>query len=158
MMLLILLAILVGPFVILSIAGRGIRPLRLDPAARARVGLSLFFAFAGIGHFVLTEEMVAMMPPYVPFRVELVYLTGVLELFAAIAVWAPYLRKLTGFCLILMLLLFLPVNIYAALNRIPIGGHEAGPVYLLARVPFQLFVIAWTYFATIAQTTQNRPG
>ena len=111
MMLLILLAILVAPFLVLTVAGRWIRPLRLDPATRARVGVSLFFAFAGIGHFVLTEEMAAMMPPYAPFRVELVYLTGVLELLAAFAVWAPYLRKLTGFCLILMLLLFLPVNV-----------------------------------------------
>jgi uncharacterized membrane protein len=55
---------------------------------------------------------------------------------------------LTGFCLILMLICFLPANIYSAMNRVDFGGHGEGPGYLLVRVPFQLFVICWTYYAT----------
>jgi uncharacterized membrane protein len=112
------------------------------------VGLSLFFIFTSIGHFVRTEGMATMLPPFVPYRVELIYLTGVLELLGAIGVWIPRLTRLTGFLLILMLAGLLPVNVYSAINRVDFGGHGAGPAYLLARVPFQLFVIWWTYFAT----------
>jgi uncharacterized membrane protein len=57
-------------------------------------------------------------------------------------------RRLTGICLIVMLCAFLPVNIYAALERVDFGGHELGPAYLLARVPVQVLLIAWTWFAT----------
>ena len=41
---------------------------------------SLFFIFTSIGHFISTEGMAAMLPPSVPYRIELIYLTGVLEL------------------------------------------------------------------------------
>lgn len=92
--------------------------------------------------------MAAMMPPATPYRIALVYVTGVFELLGAIGVWIPSLRRLTGVLLILMLIGLLPANIYSAINRVDFGGHGAGPIYLLVRIPFQLFAIWWTYFAT----------
>ena len=59
----------------------------------------------------------------------------------AIGVWIPRLMRLTGLCLILMLVCLLPANLYSAVNRVDFGGHGAGPAYLLVRVPFQLLVI-----------------
>ena len=92
--------------------------------------------------------MATMLPPAVPYRVELIYLTGVFELLGALGVWLPRLTRLTGLLLIIMLIGVLPANIYSALQRVDFGGHGAGPLYLLVRVPFQLLVICWTYFAT----------
>ena len=92
--------------------------------------------------------MAAMLPVWAPYRVELIYGTGVLELLGAIAVWIPSLMKLAGFCLILMLICILPANIYSAIERVDFGGHAAGPIYLLLRIPFQLFAIWWTYLST----------
>ena len=148
MTLLFLLLLLVGPYLLLTLAGRWNSRFHIAPAKRARVGLSLFFIFTGLGHFIRTQEMAAMLPLNVPYRVELVYLTGILELLGAIGVWIPRLTRLTGFLLIVMLIAILPANIYSAINRVDFGGHEAGPVYLLVRIPFQLFVMWWTYFAT----------
>ena len=148
MQLLFLLLLLVAPYLILTLAGRRVTGLDIAPAARARAGLTLFFLFTALGHFVRAEEMAEMVPPPIPYRVEIIYITGVLELLGAVGVWVPRLMKLTGLCLILMLIGVLPANIYSALRRVEFGGHGAGPVYLLARVPFQLFVIWWTYFAT----------
>ena len=98
-----------------------------------------------------------MLPAFVPYRVALIYFTGILELLGAIGVWIPRLRKLTGFLLILMLIGILPSNIYSAINRIEFGGHGAGPAYLLIRIPFQLLVIWWTYFATEQNWFQRKP-
>jgi len=148
MILLFLFLLLTIPYVILTLIGKWFPHLKLAPAIRARVGLSLFFVFTSIGHFIRTEGMAAMLPAAVPYRIELVYLTGVLELLGAIGVWIPRLTKLTGLLLILMLVGLLPANIYSAFNRVEFGGHGAGPLYLLVRVPFQLFAIWWTYFAT----------
>lgn len=144
-----MLLLLLAPYALLTLAGRRFRAVRLSRAARARVGLTLFFAFTALGHFVRTEEMAAMLPPSVPSRVGLIHLTGLFELAGAAGVWAPRLRRLTGVCLIVMLLCVLPSNVYAALNRVAFGGHEAGPVYLLVRVPFQLLVAWWVYFAAV---------
>ena len=157
MTLLVLILILVAPYLILTLAGTWNSNFGIVPAIRARIGLSLFFIFTAIGHFIRTEEMAAMLPLAVPFRIELIYFTGVLELLGAVGVWIPGLTRLTGLLLILMLIGILPANIYSAINRIEFGGHGAGPAYLLIRIPFQLFVIWWTYFAT-EQKWQRKPA
>ena len=148
MTLVFLLLLLVVPYLILTLLDRWTARFKLTSSKRARVGLSLFFIFTAIGHFIRTEEMAAMVPPSIPYRIELIYLTGVFELLGAIGAWIPRLTRLTGFLLTLMLIGLLPANIYSAINRVDFGGHGAGPAYLLVRVPFQLFVIWWTYFAT----------
>ena len=148
MQLLFLLLLLVVPYLILTVAARWMPGLKIGRAARARVGLTLFFVFTAVGHFIRTAEMAEMLPPSVPSRVGFIYLTGVLELLGAAGVWVPRLRRLTGVCLILLLICVLPANIYSAIKRVEFGGHGSGPVYLLLRVPFQLFVIFWVYFAT----------
>ena len=148
MTLLFLLLLLVAPYLLLTLAGRWVAGFKISPAKRARIGLSLFFIFTSIGHFIRTEEMATMLPPSVPYRIELIYITGVFELLGAIGVWIPRLARLTGLLLILMLIGLLPANVYSAINRVDFGGHGAGPVYLLVRIPFQLFAIWWTYFAT----------
>ncbi len=147
MQLLFLLLLLVAPYLVLTQVDRLSR-FKTSTTARARVGLTLFFLFTALGHFIRTEEMAMMLPAAVSYRVWIIYLTGILEGLGAVGVWIPRLMRLTGLCLILMLAGILPANIYSALNRVDFGGHGAGPVYLLVRVPFQLFVICWTYYAT----------
>jgi uncharacterized membrane protein len=49
------------------------------------------FAFAGVGYFIKTSEM---LPPWVPMRVPLIYVTGVFELLAAVAIlMTPFARS-----------------------------------------------------------------
>ena len=60
-----------------------------------------------------------------------------------------------------MLILFLPANVYAAIQQVPFGGHGNGPLYLLVRVPFQLLVIAWVWFSMglrVRSAPQQREG
>lgn len=151
MTLLFLLLLLVVPYVLLTLAERWNVGLKIAPATRARIGLSFFFIFTAIGHFIKTEEMAAMLPAFVPNRVAIIIVTGILELLGAIGVWIPRLKRITGWCIMLMLIGFLPANIYSAINHIEFGGHGSGPAYLLVRIPFQLLVIAWAYYATEQQ-------
>lgn len=148
MTLLFLLLLLVTPYLVITLVGSLIPKFRIASRTRARVGVSLFFIFTSIGHFIRTEEMSAMLPPSVPGRIEVIYITGVLEFLGAVGIWVPRFMRRTGFLLILMLIGLLPANIYSAVNRVDFGGHGAGPIYLLLRLPFQLFVIWWIYFST----------
>src|SRR5688572_13369764 len=107
MTLIVLLLLLVTPYLILTLAQKWVGGFTISPAKRARVGLSLFFIFTSIGHFVRTEEMAAMLPAAVPYRVELIYVTGVLEFLGALGLWIPRLTRLTGLLLILMLIALL---------------------------------------------------
>ena len=156
MTLVFLLFLLLVPYLVLTMLARWVPRLNIAPSKRARIGVSLFFVVTAIAHFVNTREMAAMVPPSIPYPIQLIYLTGVLELLGAIGVWIPRLVRLTGFLLILMLVCLLPANIYSAINRVDYGGHGAGITYLLVRMPFQLFVMWWTYFATEQSWFQRR--
>ncbi len=149
MQLIFLFLLLIVPFLLLTFLSRWFLGPKISAPARARVGLTLFFLFTALGHFIRTDEMAQMLPASVPYRIELIYITGVFEFLGAIGVWIPRLRRLVGILLIIMLVSILPSNIYSALYRVNFGGHESGPAYLLIRVPFQLFVIWWTYFSTL---------
>ena len=95
-------------------AGRTVTNINL----LGRLGIALVFCFTGVGHFTLTEPMAEMLPSGVPGRIPLVYVTGVIEIAAAIAVLIPRLRTTIGWGLIAMLILFLPVDGYGPLPGI----------------------------------------
>jgi uncharacterized membrane protein len=104
--------------------------------------------FTASGHYLTPELMADMLPPWVPFRPFLVFVTGLLELAIAAALLWPGTRRLAGWIAIAVLILFFPANIYAALNHVPMGGHAWGPSYLLIRAPLQAIVVLWAYWFT----------
>lgn len=139
---------MIGPYVatrVLSAVSR--REFNLRRAAA--FGLALLFAFTGIGHFIQTEPMAQMLPPWVPARTFLVYATGVLEFAIAAGFLMPRTSRLTGWAAAAALVLFFPANIYAAFNHVSMGGHVEGPVYLLIRTPLQFIIFFWVYWFTI---------
>ena len=149
MTLLVMLVILTVPYFLLLLVNRWMSGFKISPRTGAQLGISLLFLFTASGHFFQTEAMAEMLPPFVPYRIEIIYVTGIFELLGAIGVLIPRMTRLAGIFLILMLVGVLPSNIYSAFNHVPFGGHGAGPVYHLVRVPFQLFLIWWICWSTV---------
>ena len=138
----LILSLLLLPYLALILAN-------VSEPVRGRIGISLVFAFTALGHFGKTSEMTQMLPPWVPMRVQLIYLTGIFEFLAAIAILIPSLSRYAGVILCIFLVLILPSNIYAAMQRVDFGGHGAGPAYLLVRIPLQLFLIGWIFWFAV---------
>lgn len=113
------------------------------------LGYTAAFAFFSVGHFVITGEMVSMLPEFIPARRPLVYATGLLEAGLALALLPKRTRVYAGLGCIAVLILFFPGNIYAAINGVGPGGHEWGPVYLLVRAPLQALLIFWGYWFAV---------
>lgn len=149
----IMLVLMMAPYVIVRIVSALMRR-DFDARAAAAIGLGIMFIFTGIGHFIQTKPMARMLPPWVPERTLLVYLTGVLEFAIAFGFFVPKFRRLVGWVAVAALVLFFPVNINAAINHIPVGGHVWGPVYLLIRGPLQVLILFWVYWFTIRQHSQ----
>ena len=152
---LIIIAILLTPTLLAAAIGSVLRQPALYRLGGV-IGLSAAFAFFAVGHFVMTDGMIEMLPPFVPQRLLLVYATGVLEAVLAIALLVPSWRKTAAKICIGVLILFFPANIYAALNGIGLGGHQWGPAYLLARTPLQLLLIAWAYWFGVRESLSGR--
>jgi len=121
-------------------------------AVSGRIAMSVMLFFTALGHFVFTKGMSMMLPVFIPYRNEIIYLTGIIEILAAIGLFISSVRVLTGWLLITFFILILPANIYAAINQIDYqkGTLEGnGLTYLWFRVPLQLLFIIWAYFVTI---------
>lgn len=117
-----------------------------------RIAMAVMLVFTAIGHFAFTKGMTMMVPNFVPFKTEVIYLTGVVEIMAAVGLLIPRLRVWTGWALILFFILLLPGNIKAAVDHIDYqkGTFDgAGPAYLWFRIPLQLLFIVWTYLSAI---------
>lgn len=120
-----------------------------NPFLSGCIAMCVMLCFTAAGHFVYPAGMEMMIPPFVPFKRELVYLTGLLEIAGGVGLlFQPY-RKWSAILLIIFFILVLPANIYAALHHIDYqkattGGK--GPEYLWVRVPVQLVLIAWVWF------------
>jgi len=123
-----------------------------DYALAGRIAMSLMLVFTAIGHFIYTKGMAMMLPASLPFKKEAVYITGILEIIAAVGLLVPGMQVWTGWALILFFIVLLPSNIYAAINRVDYqkaGSQGPGIQYLWFRVPLQVLFIAWTYFSAI---------
>jgi NADH dehydrogenase len=143
-----LLLVLTGPYLITGLLQRLTPRARLAPRTRAKLGVTALFLVTSTAHFTSPDAMAAMLPDFVPRRGEIIQITGLLEILGAAGIWVPGLTRIVGALLILMLVGMLPANVYSAFARVPFGGHELGPIYLFVRVPFQLLLIGWVYFAT----------
>jgi uncharacterized membrane protein len=129
--------------------------VKVEKGLRGRISLAVLLIFTGTAHFYKTQEMALMLPDYLSYKSEIIYITGVLELLSAIGVLIPRVSRLAGICLILMFVGFLPANVHAAFKHVDFGGHAYGPKYLLFRIPLQLFFIWWTYRYTIQLSSKQ---
>ena len=121
-------------------------------ALSARIAMSAMLLFTAVGHFVFTKGMSLMLPDFVPYKIEIVYLTGIIEIVAACGLLISNFRIVTGWLLIAFFVCLLPANIYAAVKQVNYqqGTFDGnGLSYLWFRVPLQVLFIAWTYVSTI---------
>jgi uncharacterized membrane protein len=105
-----------------------------------------------IAHFFFVDGMALMMPDFIPLKKLCVYITGVLELLAAIFLLIPKYRRITGWLLILFFVILTPFNIYAAIKHVDMEKVDFsgdGPTYLWYRIPLQAFFIVWVYLAAV---------
>jgi len=117
-------------------------------AISGKVAMSVMLLFTAYGHFVFSGGMTMMIPDIIPYKKEMVYFTGILEIAAAIGLMIPVIERTTSVLLIIFFVVILPANIRAAMKKINYqkSNFEGnGPGYLWFRVPLQLFLIAWIY-------------
>jgi uncharacterized membrane protein len=111
-----------------------------------RYFLAILFAFAGVNHFINPAFYLKIMPPYLPWHLALVYLSGLFEIVLGVLLLIPACTRLAAWGLIALLIAVFPANIHMAMN------HELFPEYselaLWVRLPLQLVLIALVYWYT----------
>ena len=109
--------------------------------------LSLFYIYVGIKHFIDPYWFVQIMPPYLPYHLELVYLSGFFEVFLGFLLLFSKSRKYAAYGVILLLIAVYPANIYLAFNDLPqkaldISSFAASWI----RLPIQFILIGVAFW------------
>jgi uncharacterized membrane protein len=120
---------------------------------RARLALFVLMVpllvWIGVLHFTETDTFVAIMPPYLPWHRELVWISGALEIALPLVAIAPRLRPLAGWGIAALLVAVFPANLHMAIEGIGLPGQPPPPAWVLwGRLPLQAVFLAWALFAT----------
>ncbi len=140
------LIFLFGTFAVLYVVDRYVLGGRLGRSFIGRASMAVMLIVTGIAHFTNTQEMVEIMPEFMPAKTELVYFTGVCELLAVIGLLWSRTARLASVLLIIFFIAVLPANIAGSLKSVQFGGMEYGPLYLLFRIPVQILFIWWVWY------------
>ena len=108
--------------------------------------LAAFFILTGLCHFIIPAYFLKIMPPYLPWHLFLVYLSGFFEIALGLMILKRKLSRVAAWGLIALLIAVFPANIHMALN--PQLYPEINPVALWIRLPLQLVLVAWAYWYT----------
>ena len=104
----------------------------------------------GINHFVMPDAYESIIPDYIPAPREMVYISGVAEIAAALMTMHPRTRRAGGFFLIAVLVAIFPANVHMALN--PEDYPNLPAVGLYARLPLQALFLYWAYLVATRRT------
>ncbi|MFK7954797.1 MAG: hypothetical protein AB8B96_01785 [Lysobacterales bacterium] len=116
--------------------------------------LSLFFIVGGVNHFIQPQFYLNIMPPYLPWPMALIWISGVLEIAGGIGVLLHRFRSMSGVLLVLVIIAVTPANIHMAMNPELYPGIRVWLLYI--RLPLQLLIIWWAWWATrLPQSTAS---
>ena len=110
------------------------------------LGLSVFFIYFGVDHFINPDFYLSIMPPSFPLHLEAVYISGLFEILGGIGVLLSKTRKLAGWGLFALLIAVYPANIYMALTPEAFPDIPLSALYF--RLVLQFLFFYWAYSVT----------
>lgn len=106
--------------------------------------LCVLFVLAGLNHFVNPALYLKIMPPYLPWHLLLVYLSGLFEVALGVLLVIPAFTRAAAWGLVALLIAVFPANIHMAIN--PQLYPDINPLALWLRLPLQAVFMAWAYW------------
>ncbi len=110
--------------------------------------MAAFFVLAGVLHLRAPDEMLMIMPSFVPYPREVIFLTGIFEFIAAAALLTNRFRIRAGVALALYSLAVWPANIKHAFEGIHVAGIPDTWWYHGPRLIAQPLIIWWALYCS----------
>ena len=106
--------------------------------------MGIFYVIVGIKHFQDPSWFVQIIPPILPYKYELVYISGFFEILLGILLMIPRFQSIAAKGLMALLICVYPANIYLAqTNGVALG---ISPLIAWGRLPFQFVFIGLAYW------------
>jgi uncharacterized membrane protein len=107
---------------------------------------SIFYTITGIKHFIESDYFLSIIPPYLPFHIELVYISGFFEILFGLMILFPKYRYYGSIGLILLLIAVFPANIYLAQSKEAQEAIGTSQQIAIWRLPIQGILIWIAYW------------
>ncbi|MBT3503186.1 MAG: DoxX family protein [Cryomorphaceae bacterium] len=108
--------------------------------------MSVGYTYAGVRHFIDPDFFLAIMPNYLSFHLEIVYLSGVAEILFGILLFFKKTRTFASYGLIVLLICVFPANIHLVESELSQSILNATKDQTIIRLPFQAFFILLAYW------------
>tara|TARA_B100000941_G_scaffold162789_1_gene115885 strand:+ start:1156 stop:1599 length:444 start_codon:yes stop_codon:yes gene_type:complete len=108
--------------------------------------MSFLYIIVGIKHFVDVEYFVSIVPNYISWKKEAVFISGFFEILLGILLLFHKTRKLAAWGIIMLLIAVFPANIYLYVSEIPRDILNISKIDALIRMPFQIPLIIISYW------------
>jgi len=109
--------------------------------------LAAFYTYAGVGHFTNEAFFLRIVPPWLPYPLAMVQISGVAEIAGGLGILVPQLRRAAGIGLLALLVAVYPANIHMALHPEDYADMGTAAAFYF-RLPLQFVAFAWTWWAT----------
>lgn len=106
--------------------------------------MGVFYISIGVSHFTSPIWYVQIVPPYLPYKLELVYISGLFEILFGGMLFFKKTRFLAGWGLILLLIAVYPANIYLAQTNG--AAMNTTPLIAWGRLPVQFIFVGLAYW------------
>jgi uncharacterized membrane protein len=110
--------------------------------------MAFSYMAVGITHFINPSFFMKIMPPYLPWHLELVYLSGFFEIVLGFLLIFIKTRRWAAWGLIGLLIAVFPANIYLAQSFEAQQALAISSTMAIARLPFQLLFLGIAYWLT----------
>jgi len=107
--------------------------------------ISFGYVWIGVRHFLNPDYFLAIMPPYLKWHLELVYISGAFEIILGIGLLTKY-RKYSALGLIFLLIAVFPANINLVISEEAQNAINVSREAAIIRLPFQLVFILLAYW------------
>ena len=108
--------------------------------------MSFLYIIVGIKHFVDVEYFVSIVPNYISWKKEAVFISGFFEILLGILLLFHKTRKLAAWGIIMLLIAVFPANIYLYVSEIAREILNISKIDALIRMPFQIPLIIISYW------------
>jgi uncharacterized membrane protein len=105
--------------------------------------MSLLYILAGSNHFINPKFYKNIIPAYIPWHTQLVFISGILEILFGVLLIPLLTRRIAAVGIILLLVAIFPANINMTWKYWT--ENTPGLWITILRLPLQVLLIWWAY-------------
>ncbi len=107
-----------------------------------KIVFALFMIYAGVQHFLKPDFFVPFVPNFLPFKLAVVYISGVFEIGFGMLLFFKKYAKIAALGIFVLLLLFLPIHIWDVISETPVIGSKTA-AWIRLPIQFLLIFLIW---------------